>query len=205
MKTIRFGTFETNSSSCHSITIFEDGKDWEDFKNHLVCINRGMYDMEEHVERINFITKENRDEYLVSIDHLYDRITQVLEDTPNLRSSYYIQYNDKDEYLFKYLKKNWSIDLMNKIIFGKNADVICKLDPPIKVRYYFDREKEYVYDELTVSDFYDFIFGYGRFSEDLPEFYVYGEGSSWEESKVKRYVDEDTGERIVVVDRNEEC
>ena len=205
MKYIRRGTFETNSSSCHSITIFHDGKDWEDFKNHLTYINRGMYDMEEHTERVNFITKENRDEYIVSIDHLYDKLTEILNDTPRLISSHYVQYNEKDEYIFNYLKKNWSSELMMKILVGKGDDVICTPDKPIKVRYYFDNEKVYTHDTLTASDFYDFLFGYGRFSDELPEFYVYGDGGEWSEAKVKRFIDEDTGERLVIVIRDEEC
>lgn len=205
MKYIRRGTFETNSSSCHSITIFQDGKDWEDFKNHLVYINRGMYDMEEHTERVNFITKENRDEYIVNIDHLYDKLTELLNDTPRLINSHYVQYNEKDEYIFNYLKKNWSAELMMKILVGKCDDVICTPDKPIKVRYYFDNEKVYTYDTLTASDFYDFLFGYGRFSDELPEFYVYGDGGEWSEAKVKRFIDEDTGERLVIVIRDEEC
>lgn len=205
MKYIRRGTFETNSSSCHSITIFQDGKDWEDFKNHLVYINRGMYDMEEHTERVNFITKENRDEYIVNIDHLYDKLTEILNDTPRLINSHYVQYNEKDEYIFNYLKKNWSAELMMKILVGKCDDVICTPDKPIKVRYYFDNEKVYTYDTLTASDFYDFLFGYGRFSDELPEFYVYGDGGEWSEAKVKRFIDEDTGERLVIVIRDEEC
>lgn len=205
MKYIRHGTFETNSSSCHSITIFQDGKDWEDFKNHLVYINRGMYDMEEHTERVNFITKENRDEYIVNIDHLYDKLTEILNDTPRLINSHYVQYNEKDEYIFNYLKKNWSAELMMKILVGKCDDVICTPDKPIKVRYYFDNEKVYTYDTLTASDFYDFLFGYGRFSDELPEFYVYGDGGEWSEAKVKRFIDEDTGERLVIVIRDEEC
>lgn len=205
MKYIRRGTFETNSSSCHSITIFQDGKDWEDFKNHLIYINRGMYDMEEHAERVNFITKENRDEYIVSIDHLYDKLTEILNDTPRLINSHYVQYNEKDEYIFNYLKKNWSAELMMKILVGKCDDVICTPDKPIKVRYYFDNEKVYTYDTLTASDFYDFLFGYGRFSDELPDFYVYGDGHEWSEAKVKRFIDEDTGERLVIVIRDEEC
>ena len=205
MKYIRRGTFETNSSSCHSITIFQDGKDWEDFKNHLVYINRGMYDMEEHTERVNFITKENRDEYIVNIDHLYDKLTELLNDTPRLINSHYVQYNEKDEYIFNYLKKNWSAELMMKILVGKCDDVICTPDKPIKVRYYFDNEKVYTYDTLTASDFYDFLFGYGRFSDELPEFYVYCDGGEWSEAKVKRFIDEDTGERLVIVIRDEEC
>ena len=205
MKYIRQGTFETNSSSCHSITIFQDGKDWEDFKNHLVYINRGMYDMEEHAERVNIITKENRDEYIVSIDHLYDELTEILNNTPSLRNSSYVQYNEKDVYIFNYLKKNWSAELMMKILVGKSDDVICTPDKPIKIRYYFDNERVYTYDTLTASDFYDFLLGYGRFSEELPEFYVYGDGHEWSEAKVKRFIDEDTGERLVIVIRDEEC
>lgn len=38
MKTIRRGTFETNSSSCHSVTIMLKD-DWEDYKNHKKFIN----------------------------------------------------------------------------------------------------------------------------------------------------------------------
>lgn len=164
-----------------------------------------MYDMEEHAERVNFITKENRDEYIVSIDHLYDKVTEILNDTPNLRSSYYVQYNEKDEYIFNYLKKNWSAELMMKILVGKSDEVICKLDPPIKIKYHFDVDRIYTYDELTASDFYDFLFGYGRFSDELPDFYVYGDGHEWSEAKVKRFIDEDTGERLVIVIRDEEC
>ena len=165
-----------------------------------------MYDMEEHAERVNIITKENRDEYIVSINHLYGKLTGILNDTPNLRSSYYVQYNEKDEYIFNYLKKNWSAELMMEILTGKGDDVICTPDKPIKeVRYYFDNEKVYTYDTLTASDFYDFLFGYGKFSDELPDFYVYGDGHEWDEAKVKRFIDEDTGDRLVIVIRDEEC
>lgn len=53
MKTVRYQTFETNSSSCHSITVMRK-QDWNDFKNHDKIINSqiertysddGYYDM----------------------------------------------------------------------------------------------------------------------------------------------------------------
>lgn len=53
MKIVRYQTFETNSSSCHSITVMRK-QDWNDFKNHDKIINSqiertysddGYYDM----------------------------------------------------------------------------------------------------------------------------------------------------------------
>ena len=41
MKTVRFGTFETNSSSCHSLTVMRK-QDWEDFKNYKKFINSSI-------------------------------------------------------------------------------------------------------------------------------------------------------------------
>ena len=205
MKVVRRGTFETNSSSCHSVTIFKNGQDWEDFKNHKVYINREMYDIEEHTERINVINEENHDDYIVNIDRLYDTISEIFMDTDRLHDNYYSQYNDKDMYIFNYLKKNMSKDLLMKILVSKADDVICELNPPIKVTYNYGSKRTYVYDKLETCDFYDFLFGYGRFSEEIPDFYVYGDGHEWDDAMVKRYVDEDTGERIVVVSRDEEC
>lgn len=42
MKTIRYGTFETNSSSCHSLILV--GKDdFEKFKNHEMVLHMGGF------------------------------------------------------------------------------------------------------------------------------------------------------------------
>lgn len=75
MKTIRLGTFETNSSSCHSVTIMLKD-DWEDFKNHKKFIN-------EHINKA--YSEENY--YGLSgqmIDHskfiTFDELKKVVKD-----------------------------------------------------------------------------------------------------------------------------
>lgn len=207
MKTIRFGTFETNSSSCHSITIFENRKDWDDFKNNKTYINRGMYDMEEHAERVNIISDENRSEYIVDINDLYERVKEEIEERAvPLCSSRYHRYDEKDDYIINYLKDHFDFDLMLKILTGKGNEIVCNLEKPITIKSYYE-DRYYVYNDLTISDFYDFIFGYGCLSENLPSFYVYGDGgdAGWTNAEVKEFVEKNTGEEFVVVVRDEEC
>ena len=75
MKTIRRGTFETNSSSCHSVTIMLKD-DWEDYKNHKKFIN----------EHINKAYSEDNYYGLIGqmIDHskfiTFDELKKVVKD-----------------------------------------------------------------------------------------------------------------------------
>ena len=70
MKTIRLGTFETNSSSCHSVMIMLKD-DWEDFKNHKKFIN-------EHVKEKLTLNK----------------VAEVFNISPNYLSILFSKYND---------------------------------------------------------------------------------------------------------------
>lgn len=210
MKTVRFNTFETNSSSCHSVTVFKNPEDWKDFKNNKTGLRRIMYDIEEHSECVNIISDENRDEYIVDLKDLYNSMKEGVDNmTSPLRGSTYVSYNDKDNFIASYLKEHLDFSLMMKILTGGSMDIICVPPKPIVLRYsHYDDVKTYTYDSLTVSDFYEFIFGYGRFFGDLPRFYVYGDECSnagWTNAEVKELIDKNTGEEITVVIRNEEC
>lgn len=83
MKTVRYQTFETNSSSCHSITIMRK-QDWNDFKNHDKIINSqiertysddGYYDMK--AQMLN-------PDVFIDIDTLK---SMILEDDPEYGKS----------------------------------------------------------------------------------------------------------------------
>ena len=208
MKTIRFNTFETNSSSCHSVTVFKNPKDWEDFKNNKTYLRRDMYDMEEHVERVNIINNENRKEYIADIKDLYNRIKEEIDDLAvPLRYTRYCEYDDKDNFIAKYLKEHFDFELMMKILLEPGDTVVCVPPKPISVRSYYDVDRVYTYEDFKVYDFYDFLFGCGLSSDDLPKFYVYGDDgdSGWTRAEVKELVDKNTGEEFVVVVRDEEC
>lgn len=83
MKTVRYQTFETNSSSCHSITVMRK-QDWNDFKNHDKIINSqiertysddGYYDMK--AQMLN-------PDVFIDIDTLK---SMILEDDPDYGKS----------------------------------------------------------------------------------------------------------------------
>ena len=83
MKTVRYQTFETNSSSCHSITVMRK-QDWNDFKNHDKIINSqiertysddGYYDMK--AQMLN-------PDVFIDIDTLK---SMILEDDPEYGKS----------------------------------------------------------------------------------------------------------------------
>lgn len=206
MKTIRRSTFETNSSSCHSVTLFKNRKDWDDFVSHKVYINRGMYDIDEHTERFNIIDSENRDEYIKDLDEIYQYVKKALDShIKGHFSSLPYEYTDIEIYELNYLKNNWSKDLMMKILLEPRDTQVCELEKPITVKYNWD-STGYTYNRLSVGDLYDFLFGYGKISEDIPDFYIYGDGyDGWKDAEVKEYIDKATGEELVLVTRDEEC
>lgn len=203
MISIRNGTFETNSSSCHSVTIFKDPKDWEDFKNHKTFIRECMYDINEHTDIFNIIDSDNRLEYIKTFDEIYDIVKDSIEhpDESICRRGY--NCDEKDVKIFNYLRKNISKELLFKILTGNDDEEIVKLDTPITITY--GSGYQYTYENLKVYDFYDFLFGYGNLSSDLPKIYIYGNNGDWEKADVKEYIEKNTNESLVLVTRNEEC
>lgn len=89
MITIRSGTFETNSSSSHSITVMRK-KDWEAFKNFDKVID----------EHVNFYSDEDGMEYLdaqlikpekfISFDELKEKVKGL-----EIKSSFYKEIQAK--------------------------------------------------------------------------------------------------------------
>lgn len=206
MKVIRRNTFETNSSSCHSITLFNNAQDWQDFKEHKTYINREMYNIEEHLSSFDVIDEKNHDDYIGSIQDLYNDVKERFDNVSkdSLRSYRYSNgYDEKDDFMFNYLKKNFNEKLFIKIITGKGDEEIVKPEKPIVVRY--DRDHTFEYDNLTVSDFYNYMFGYGCFIDDMPKFYIYGDDGDWHNATVNEYVEKQTNKEIVMVTRDEEC
>lgn len=206
MKIIRRNTFETNSSSCHSITLFNNAQDWQDFKEHKTYINREMYNVEEHYTTFDVIDEKNHDDYIGSIQDLYNDVKERFDNVSkdSLRSYRYSNgYDEKDDFMFNYLKKNLNEELFIKIITGKGDEEIVKPEKPIVVRY--DRDHTFEYDNLTVSDFYNYMFGYGCFIDDMPKFYIYGDDGDWHNATVNEYIEKQTNKEIVMVTRDEEC
>lgn len=206
MKVIRRNTFETNSSSCHSITLFNNAQDWQDFKEHKTYINREMYNIEEHLSSFDVIDEKNHDDYIGSIQDLYNDVKERFDNVSkdSLRSYRYSNgYDEKDDFMFNYLKKNFNEKLFIKIITGKGDEEIVKPEKPIVVRY--DRDHTFEYDNLTVSDFYNYMFGYGCFIDDMPKFYIYGDDGDWHNATVNEYVEKQTNKEIVMVTRDLEC
>lgn len=206
MISVRYGTFETNSSSCHSITIFRDKKDWDDFKNHFVYINRNAFEIDEHKTIFDVINSENRTDYIRPIHHLYEKISEFLDDTTDPFCSKY-HSDAKDEAIWRYLKDNWSEDLMIKILTANGKEIIFTPKKPVKVKYTWSgyESKVYTYNYFTVADFYDFMFGYGVIANELPKFYIYGDDGDWQDAVVEEYINKETGKEMVMVTRDEEC
>ena len=112
MKTIRSNVFETNSSSCHSVTLISKS-DYESLQDGV----KYPYDVDFwYDEHESTIIKLPSDKFR-TVEEIYQDLTNVLNDT----TSEYLQ-EDK-----KVVKENWSVDYVKKCLanpYDYNNDII---------------------------------------------------------------------------------
>ena len=184
MKTIRIGTFETNSSSCHVIQLMNT-KDWEDFKSGQLLIKKAPFgEIEEHREITVDLRGCASDNYywtdcFMSLDDFVNDFYQNIEENRKEISKEFSSYKD-DYYEFKKQIFNYIMDsshksIIKKIITEREPENLFKSDEqqnaslflvefkePITCTYigYKEQEITTTYKGITADDIYDFLFGY---------------------------------------------
>lgn len=141
MKTVRYQTFETNSSSCHSITVMRK-QDWNDFKNHDKIINSqiertysddGYYDMKAQmlnpdvfidIDTLKSMILENDPEYGKSIENMTNEDIKKEMSTKGSELRDYIWNNelviyDDDK------ECGWGMAQVTESNFGGDTEVVA--------------------------------------------------------------------------------
>lgn len=141
MNTIRYNVYETNSSSCHSIT-FCSGKEWNDFVNHKVCWIRDNWSIDEHSSTTHTVCDEDK----IDVTELFKKVLEILDDEPRFLNSYsYRGYHPSEDIdagmildlaVFRWLKKEiTTVDKLVEYCTSTNDDLRIKLEKPFDVQY----------------------------------------------------------------------
>lgn len=77
LETIRRNTFETNSSSCHSVTTMPTDL-WTQFKNHEVVFKKGEWDIECHTSISTVLNEDNIKYVAIPFDKYYQSFHSAL-------------------------------------------------------------------------------------------------------------------------------
>lgn len=186
MKTLRIGTFETNSSSCHVIQIMNT-KDWEDFKAGNLLIKRKPFgEIYEHQEKVVDLRGSNSDNYnwtdwFMSIDDFINDFYQNIEENQKEISDRFFSLIDKDSFfefkkqIFNYIMdtskkeiiKNILIEApgyeykVNKAVINDDRDLLVKFATPVTCTFemYDGSLNATIYRGFTTGDVKDFLFG----------------------------------------------
>lgn len=186
MKTLRIGTFETNSSSCHVIQIMNT-KDWEDFKAGNLLIKKEPFgEINEHREKVVDLRGSNSDDYnwtdwFMSIDDFINDFYQNIEENRKEISDRFFRLTYKDSFfefkkqIFNYIMdtskkeiiKNILIEApgyeykVNKAVINDDRDLLVKFVTPVTCIFemYDGSLNATVYRGFTTGDVKDFLFG----------------------------------------------
>ena len=134
MVTIRNNVFETNSSSCHSITFIKQ-KDLDELKNKEVVVVGIGLNIEENAKNTNEIHSGQLGTLEKVVDLFQSEIEKV-KDISESEDDYYMDDFVKDMKLI--FSKAWGVPLLRYIYFGKPLPE--DFDPEIAElmkRYYF--------------------------------------------------------------------
>ena len=185
MKTLRIGTFETNSSSCHVIQIMNT-KDWEDFKAGNLLIKKEPFgEINEHQEKVVDLRGSNSDDYnwtdwFMSIDDFINDFYQNIEENRKEISDRFFYLVNKDSFfefkkqIFNYIMDTSKKEIIKKIFieapgyeykvnkaaFNDDRDLIVKFVTPITCTYemYDGSLNTLIYRGFTTGDVKDFLF-----------------------------------------------
>lgn len=141
MKTVRYQTFETNSSSCHSITVMRK-QDWNDFKNHDKIINSqiertysddGYYDMKAQmlnpdvfidIDTLKSMILEDDPEYGKSIENMTNEDIKKEMSTNGSELRDYI-WNNELEIYDDDKECGWGMAQVTESNFGGDTEVVA--------------------------------------------------------------------------------
>lgn len=226
MKTLRIGTFETNSSSCHVIQIMNT-KDWEDFKAGNLLIKKEPFgEINEHQEKVVDLRGSNSDDYnwtdwFMSIDDFINDFYQNIEENRKEISDRFFRLANKNSFfefkkqIFNYIMdtskkeiiKNILIEApgyeykVNKAVINDDRDLIVKFVTPVTCTFemYDGSLNATIYRGFTTGDVKDFLFN----DFDDCKTSVLEEDSIWGKAFPDFYIynDEDAGwSRASVID-----
>ena len=201
MKTLRIGTFETNSSSCHVIQIMNT-KDWEDFKAGNLLIKKEPFgEINEHQEKVVDHRGSNSDDdnwtdWLMSIDDFINDFYQNIEENRKEISDRFFHLVNKDSFfefkkqIFNYIMDTSKKEIIKKILIeapgyeykvnkaaiNDDRDLIVKFVTPITCTYemYDGSLNVLIYRGFTTGDVKDFLFNGFDYCNVLEEDSIWG-------------------------------
>lgn len=201
MKTLRIGTFETNSSSCHVIQIMNT-KDWEDFKAGNLLIKKEPFgEINEHQEKVVDLRGSNSDDYnwtdwFMSIDDFINDFYQNIEENRKEISDRFFHLANKDSFfefkkqIFNYIMDTSKKEIIKKILIeapgyeykvnkaalNDDRDLIVKFVTPVTCTFemYDGSLNATVYRGFTTGDVKDFLFNGFDYCNVLEEDSIWG-------------------------------
>lgn len=215
MRTIRNGVFETNSSSCHSVTLMAEA-DWEAVKSKELLIKRKPFDIVEHAERFNSALPNMQEEWDENVWHDYfitkqEYLQQFIDAWNSKGLDTLLEYFAKnyspspsDEYysaITKWVNCNLDNEKFHRVLLGEGLgeykDHLIVFEQPVKLIDYSSPDYNWKNGQYPTKDCYEFS------SEDLweyihdsnllgylnvPEVYLYGDtDDGWLEKNAKTY------------------
>lgn len=149
MVTVRNEVFETNSSSCHVITIARRS-DWTDFKNGKTGWKKDSYAIEEHES----ITYKLQDEDIIDLDKAFEKVKKTL--TAENDEAFNNRFADDPltKGVWQYVKDHFSRKMFDDFLNGYGQPRV-PFDNPITVHYKWS-DKDVTYHE-SMSDTINYV------------------------------------------------
>ena len=176
MKTVRRNIFETNSSSCHALTVMSHSY-WDEFKAHNLFLINGVFEYEEHEDRYYDI-RGKEDEYFITFADFFKQVKAKVASYEYKYSYYFTESTNKFyEQEADILKKNFSKKFFLKLLDNcYSDDYFIRFENPIEIKY---SQGSSIYDGLTWSQLFSTltdVMGYNGMAE------FYG-GPNWSDIK----------------------
>ena len=140
MTSIRMGTFETNSSSCHSLVII-NMMDYKDLENKNKLITDLTLEVSEHESITN----------IISHDQVLSKETIIEKYYPTIKGKKEFSSED-DSAIYDIISNNWNEDLLDYLYFDKEPTDKLKADLDKHSASYFDayEMREFLSEKLNI-------------------------------------------------------
>lgn len=142
--TVRNGVFETNSSSCHVITIARRS-DWADFRSGKTGWKKSSYAIEEH----ETITYRLQDEDIIDLDKAFKKVKKTLTAENDEVFNNRFADDPLTKNVWQYVKDNFSRKMFDDFLNGYGQPKI-PFDKPVVVHYKWS-DKDVTYYESTTD------------------------------------------------------
>ena len=144
MTTVRNGVFETNSSSCHVITIARRS-DWTDFKSGKTGWKKDSYAVEERES----ITYKLQDEDIIDLDEAFEKVEKTLTAENDEVFNDRFADNPLTKGVWQYVKDHFSRKMFDDFLNGYGQPRV-PFNDPVVVHYEWS-DKDVTYNESTVD------------------------------------------------------